>query len=135
MHPLLIGNDMEPVDVAPTAVIGKTSLPTSVAAGDWHSGAGGVVVVLDAVVVTVTVDVGQPVDLEGLRPATQLALREIALAPRGEHAPVCKMRHFPGALHGARIIGIDLAQVKAGSGLNHCFMKAIRIALRASWPR
>lgn len=57
MHPLLIGKDMDPVDVAPAAVIGKTSLPTSVADGDWHSGAGGVVVVLDAVVVTVTVDV------------------------------------------------------------------------------
>jgi septum formation protein len=35
------------------------------------------------------------------------------------------MRHFPGAPHGARIIGIGLAQVKTGFGLNHCFLKAI----------
>ena len=37
------------------------------------------------------------------------------------------MRHSPGAPHGARIIGIDPAQVKTAFGLNHCFLKAILV--------
>ena len=79
--------------------------------------------------------VGQPVDIERLRPGRQLAPREIARDPFGERAPIRKTRHFPGTPHGARIIGIDLAQVKVRSGLNHCFLKVILTELRVPWPR
>ena len=63
-HPLLLEKEMLPVDVDPVAVIGRTSLPTLVGVGGWHSVWFATVVKAAAVDVEVEDDADEGVELE-----------------------------------------------------------------------